>query len=105
MFQVITRSATAYPACWSHEIEPRMRCGASNSDNGHPENDGARSGGRPGACMSEAFGGNKAHRGDRPVLKRVWSSPRFRLRQMGSHFGKTMPRFSHARSGKNACYA
>jgi hypothetical protein len=67
-------------------------------------------GGRPGACMSEAFGGNRAHRGNRPVLKRVWSSPRFRFKKMGSHHGKTMhrgktiPRFSHARTGENACY-
>src|SRR3954454_18842445 len=29
-------------------------------------------GGRPGACMSEAFGGNRARRGNGTVLKRVW---------------------------------
>jgi hypothetical protein len=77
MFQVITRSATAHPTCWGWEIEPRMRRRCEQP--GQPElKDRARKkqrrpvGGRPGACMSEAFGGNKAHRGDGPVLKRVW---------------------------------
>ena len=34
--------------------------------------------------MSEAFGGNRAYRGDRPVLKRVSFSLRFRIGKMGS---------------------
>src|SRR5919198_3897139 len=53
--------------------------------------------------MSEAFGGNRARRGDGTVLKRtVWLSPLLNGAD-GVRPRKNKHRFVHIRNGKNAC--
>src|SRR5207248_11195766 len=62
-------------------------------------------GGRPGACMSEAFGGNRARRGNGTVLKRAfWLSP-LPSDADGVQPKKNKRRFLHIGIGKNACDA
>src|SRR5207248_11041038 len=59
-------------------------------------------GGRPGACMSEAFGGNRARRGNGTVLKRAfWLSP-LPNDANGVQPKKNKLRFLHIGTGKNA---
>src|SRR5437763_5236827 len=60
MFQLTTRNITAWPLAGARSIAGPAKAMAPGR------------GGRPGACMSEAFGGNRARRGNGTVLKRVW---------------------------------
>src|SRR5271169_6533724 len=59
-------------------------------------------GGRPGACMSEAFGGNRARRGDGTVLKRVWELSPLPSDADGVQLNKNKLAFLHIGNRENA---
>jgi hypothetical protein len=60
-------------------------------------------GGETGRLHVRSVWGKKGPQGRRARFLESLVSLRFRLREMGFHPGKTMPRFPHARSSKNAC--
>src|SRR5690348_16044082 len=91
MFQVTKRSITT-------DSRPRVRGLLACTQTTAPGR-----GGRPGACMSEAFGGNRARRGNGTVLKRAfWLSP-LPNDANGVQPKKNKRRFLHIGIGKNAC--
>src|SRR6516162_9354895 len=94
MFQVIMRSVTGHPMRWAEE-RTTNEAWDTNQSNRCDRSWGAKTtapgrGGRPGACMSEAFGGNRTHRGDRPVLKRASTLSASEPDRWGRNVGKQL---------------